>query len=315
MSTLGLSPISVQDLTYYYPSKCALKDVSFSLEQGSITALVGPNGAGKSTLMRNLAGLDVPYSGQISICGIDVHEHPRLAHTKIGYLPDDFGLYDDLKVSDVLEFMGGCHNLTGTALNERITLIANTLHLNDVLTQKCGTLSRGWRQRVGIALATIHMPDILMLDEPASGLDPEARAELSHVLKNLQAQGMTILVSSHILAELEEYCTAMLVLRDGKIQDHVTLTAHQQSRHQTIRVQLTTTLSPSHERTLLDILSAAPPVIAPDKTSLQFEVGPEKEDHHALLKQIMALDIPVCSFTVEETSLQSLYLELAHKTA
>ncbi len=317
MSTPSLqNPITVDNLTYYYPAKLALDNVSFSLSHGSITALVGPNGAGKSTLMRNLAGLDTPYSGTINICGIDVFENPRLAHTKIGYLPDDFGLYDDLKVIDVLEFIGGCHNLSGVDLSNRIAQISTTLRLDHVMDQKCGTLSRGWRQRVGIAVAIIHMPDILILDEPASGLDPEARAELSSILKTLQKSGMTILVSSHILAELEEYCTAMLVLRDGKIQDHVTLTAHQESQQQTITVKL---LSPIDNDVLEKIkLTAGQKMSASntDTTTLHFQLSSDKNEHYALLKTLIGMNLAICSFTVDETSLQSLYLEIAHnKTA
>lgn len=114
--------ISVENLTYYYPGKKALENVSFAIDKGSITALVGPNGAGKSTLLRSLAGLDLPFTGKIKVAGVDVLEDPRLAHTKIGYLSDDFGLYSDLTVRDVLLFMGGCHNFSGEALQDRTRL-------------------------------------------------------------------------------------------------------------------------------------------------------------------------------------------------
>ncbi len=303
------STIEVHDLSYYYPSKKALESVTFTLEKGSITALVGPNGAGKSTLMRCLAGLDSPFSGRIMVGGIDVRETPRLAHTKIGYLSDDFGLYDDLSVRDTLHFMAGCHQLQGES---RINIVIDTLKLHSVATQKCSTLSRGWRQRVGIALAILHHPEVLILDEPASGLDPEARAELASILKTLQAEGMTILVSSHILAELEEYSTAMLVLRDGQIREHLTLATHQahsiQSR--TVMIHLAEPLTTEHE-TIITGISSEKVWIFPNRTSVQITVAGNHAAQHTILKKLVTENIPVCAFAVQEETLQNRYLEIA----
>jgi ABC-2 type transport system ATP-binding protein len=304
--------VTVDGLTYYYPTKLALNQVSFSLERGSITALVGPNGAGKSTLLRNLAGLDSPYAGKIHVCGINVQDRPREAHTKIGYLSDDFGLYDELTVLDVLGFMGECHGLTKDTLSTRIQQVIEILRLQDVVTQKCGALSRGWRQRVGIAISILHNPEILILDEPASGLDPDARAELSSLLRTLQKNGMTILVSSHILAELEEYCTAMLVLRDGEIQGHITLSVHQQMQDQSITIHLVTPITAQQEQIILATYQNPSPVISIAKDTLHFSVSPKREEHHLLLKNLIAADIAICSFTLEETSLQSLYLQMTN---
>lgn len=310
-----LPPISVQDLTYFYPSKLALENINFELTEGSITALVGPNGAGKTTLLRNLAGLDTPYSGSVKIFDKIVDSNPRAAHMQIGYLSDDFGLYDDLKVYDVLEFIGGCHGITDTALASRITELSQLLRLETIIDKKCSTLSRGWRQRVGIAIAIIHAPKILILDEPASGLDPEARTELSSILKTLQKSGMTILVSSHILAELEEYCTAMLVLRDGKIQEHVTLSAHQDKQHQVINVELLDHLTDEQRLILTDKLPAHSFFISADLKSIQFQVEADKSAHAILLKTLLQHGMNVCSFTLEETSLQSLYLQIANRNS
>lgn len=303
--------VSVEHINFYYPTKQALRDVSFALETGSITALVGPNGAGKSTLLRSLAGLDTPFSGKISVDGIDVAEDPRLAHTRIGYLSDDFGLYNELSVRDVLTFIAGCHNLTGQAATTRLDWVIATLRLGDVISQKCGTLSRGWRQRVGIAMSILHQPAMLMLDEPASGLDPEARGELSTILKTLQSQGMSILVSSHILAELEEYCTAMLVLRDGAIQQHVSLASHQQEKGITLRVSLTSSLSPEHEAIILAATVGQKVLLSTDRTVVHITASTDPSTHHSLLKTLIVKDIPVSGFAVEETSLQSLYLQIS----
>lgn len=309
------SPICVKDLTYFYLSKTALENVSFTLTEGSITALVGPNGAGKTTLMRNLAGLDSPYSGSIKIFDSTIDSDPRAAHMQIGYLSDDFGLYDELKVYDVLEFMGGCHGIKDKALAARIQEINQLLRLDSIIDKKCASLSRGWRQRVGIAIAIIHAPKILILDEPASGLDPEARAELSTVLKALQKTGMTILVSSHILAELEEYCTAMLVIRNGKIYEHVTLSSYQNNQKQFMNVELLENLTEQQRFILADHFGSTPFTVSDDMKHLQFQVSGDKSSHHSLLKDLMTRDFTVTGFSLEETSLQSLYLQIANKNS
>ncbi len=305
--------VSVEHLTFHYPDKTALEDVSFTIQTGSITALVGPNGAGKSTLMRCLAGLDAPFSGNLAISGINVLENPRAAQARTGYLSDSFGLYDELSVNDVLLYMGGCHGLTGKVLSERIEWVVRILRLPSVRADKCASLSRGWRQRVGIGMALIHKPALLILDEPASGLDPEARAELSAVLKALQHEGMTILVSSHILAELEEYCTAMLVIRDGKMRDHVVLQEHQAAATTaTIRMSFARDLSAEDKAKINDRFGMKhnPVFETARQAILTAENDPAQQ--HAILKDCIELDLPVCGFTVAEKKLQNLYLEMAN---
>ncbi len=212
--------ISVQNLTFDYPGKRALQHVSFSIEPGSITALVGPNGAGKSTLMRCLAALETPSAGSIHIDSLDVLENPREAHALMGYLPDFFGLYDDLSVEQCLRYHAMVQKISKQEQQAAVERVAIRMQIQDLLFQEAKTLSRGQRQRLAIAQAIIHHPKVLILDEPASGLDPEARFHLSQLLVLLSKEGITMLVSSHILSELEDYCTHMLVLRDGRIVKH-----------------------------------------------------------------------------------------------
>lgn len=314
MVAMNQPVISVKDLTYYYPGKMALENVSFTIEKGSITALVGPNGAGKSTLLRSLAGLDLPFAGEIEIAGVNVIKDPRLAHTRIGYLSDDFGLYKDLAVCDVLEFIAGCHGFTGETLKQNLDWVTQTLRLETVLKQKCGTLSRGWRQRTGIAMAILHQPEVLLLDEPASGLDPEARAELSSIMKALQARGITSLVSSHILAELEEYCTSMLVLRDGKVQQHVSLQAHRQEQKSLLTISFSVPLTPAQEETIVTVSGQPVTIVNSERTAVHISTSYDPAAHHTLLKALLAKDLPICGFTLEEATLQSLYLETAEPT-
>jgi ABC-2 type transport system ATP-binding protein len=209
--------VRVANLTYEYPGVRALDDVSFTLAAGSVTALVGPNGAGKSTLLRCMAALDQPLEGQIEIAGIDVLENPRECHRRIGYLSDFFGLYDALTVRQSLTYAALSQGMNHESARAATTATVKRLQLVDKVDARCSELSRGQRQRVAIAQALIHTPSLLILDEPASGLDPEARHSLAGVFKRLRADGMTLIVSSHILAELDEYSTHMLVIRDGRI--------------------------------------------------------------------------------------------------
>ncbi len=213
------SLIEVAGLVVEYPGLRALDQVSFTLEAGTITALVGPNGAGKTTLMRCLCGLDRPLEGRILLAGFDVMEAPRECHARLGFLPDFLGLYDALTVAQCLQYAAAAHAIR-LEIPSRITTTAARLALTPYLSQPVGTLSRGLRQRVAIGQAIIHSPKMLILDEPASGLDPEARHALAQLFHTLQAEGMTLLVSSHILAELEDYATHMLILRAGQLIEH-----------------------------------------------------------------------------------------------
>ena len=217
--------IEVSKLLYEYPGLRALDEVTFSIAAGTITALVGPNGAGKTTLLRCLAGMDRPLGGTIHINRVDVVEEPRASHRHIGYLSDFFGLYDDLSVRQCLTYVAAANGLDASTRARAVVETAAELGLADRLDQRAGQLSRGLRQRVAIAQAIIHQPTVVLLDEPASGLDPEARFALGELFLTLKRRGMTLVVSSHILAELEAYSTHMLILRGGRLLEHRALAA------------------------------------------------------------------------------------------
>ncbi|MEJ8293983.1 ABC transporter ATP-binding protein [Delftia tsuruhatensis] len=215
--------IKVSQLVFEYPGHRALDGVSVHIAAGTVTALVGPNGAGKSTLMRCIAGLDQPLSGQVEVHGIAVQEQPREVHRHLGYLSDFFGLYDRLSVRRCLQYAALSMGVPPSEAPQRVAHVAGQLGLADLLERLPTELSRGQRQRVAIGQAIVHQPRVLLLDEPASGLDPEARASLSRLMRALQAQGMTLIVSSHILSELDEYCTHILSLRGGRVESHEAL--------------------------------------------------------------------------------------------
>ena len=230
--------IKVDNLTFDYQDKRALNNVSFEIQEGSITALVGPNGSGKTTLLRCLAALSKPLTGKIEINGLDVSANPREAHLQIGYLQDIFGLYDQLTVMQSLNFIAYNQMILDNDIDASIKLAAERAEVEDFKDRKISTLSRGMRQRVGIAQAIIHKPKVLLLDEPASGLDPEARYSLSKLLVELSKKGMTIIVSSHILAELEDYSTEMLVIQDGQILEQHSLLNNEQYNSLNIQIGL-----------------------------------------------------------------------------
>ena len=221
--------IEINGLVVDYPGHRALDDVSLRIAAGTVTALVGPNGAGKSTLLRCITGLESPLAGNIQVAGVHVQEEPRRAHLHMGYLSDFFGLYDTLSVAQCLQYAAESQGLPRAKAAARVQTVAAQLGLTDKLGNAARNLSRGQRQRVAIGQAIIHEPQVLLLDEPASGLDPEARSSLSGLFRQLHAQGMTLVVSSHILSELDEYCTHILSIRNGHITSHEALNAAPQS--------------------------------------------------------------------------------------
>jgi len=209
--------IDAENVVYDYPDGRALRGVSFVVRAGAVLALVGPNGAGKSTLMRCIAALDAPTQGAITVQGIDTQDDPRTIHASLGYLPDSYGLYDRLSVRRCLIYAARSRGVAAADAPAAAEAAAARVGLGDRMESLAGQLSRGLRQRLGIAQTLVHQPRVLLLDEPASGLDPEARASLSELIRSLAGDGMTLIVSSHILSELEDYCSEMLMLRDGEV--------------------------------------------------------------------------------------------------
>lgn len=297
--------IEVSNLSYRYATQQALRNVSFLLEPATITALVGPNGAGKSTLLRCMAALDNPFAGSIKLWGLDTHENPRACHQLLGFLSDQFGLYDDLTIEQSLGYMAMAHHLPQYTWQPRVELVSRQLGLADRMQQRTGELSRGLRQRVAIAQAIMHHPKLLLLDEPASGLDPEARHELSNLLKLLCSEGMTIVVSSHILAELADYSTHMLVLREGVVRSHQALGNHRNTNAQQMQLSLS-----RHMPEAANMLSAQTGVsgVRVDGQSCQFTFSGNAVDQSRLLAALIAAGLPIAEFTAIKSNLQDLYL-------
>jgi ABC-2 type transport system ATP-binding protein len=209
--------VQISNLWIKYGSVEAVRGISFAIPRGEVFGFIGPNGAGKSSTIRVLATLQVPFLGFASVDGIEVRQDPAAIRRKIGYMPDYFGLYEDLTVREYLHFFAAAYDLPE---ENRDRLIDDVLTLTD-LVHKIDTLvdhlSRGMKQRLGLARVLLHDPELLLLDEPASGLDPRARIEVREILKELSAMGKTILISSHILHELSQLCTRIGILEAGKL--------------------------------------------------------------------------------------------------
>jgi ABC-2 type transport system ATP-binding protein len=277
--------------------------VTFALEEKTITALVGPNGAGKTTLLRCLAGLDTPFAGQVRVAGLDVLSEPRQSHRRMGFLADSFGLYDDLSVEQCLLYRAAALGLPAADRSKAARLAAERLALGDRYRQKVGTLSRGLRQRLAIGETIVHSPDVLLLDEPASGLDPEARLGLAETLRRLRDDGMTIMVSSHILSELEDYSTHMLILRDGRLADQRALAAP--SDGTAIMLRLAT--ADARAEAVVKGEGAVSGLIA-EGLILRFHFTGDDLARALLLRRLIEAGLPIADFTIERESLQDAYL-------
>ncbi|RLS82303.1 MAG: ABC transporter ATP-binding protein [Planctomycetota bacterium] len=209
--------IETIDLTKKYGDFSALESLDLKLEQGDLFGFIGPNGAGKTTTIRILATLLSPTWGEAYVCGHSIYTHPREIRRAIGYMPDIFGVYDDMRVIEYLEFFAAAYRIAGP---ERRRVAERSLELVDLTVKRdelVTSLSRGMTQRLGLARVLLHDPQVLLLDEPASGLDPRARIEMRGLLKRLQGLGKTILVSSHILPELADICNRVGIIEYGRL--------------------------------------------------------------------------------------------------
>jgi ABC-2 type transport system ATP-binding protein len=208
--------IHVSNLTKYYGDYAAVRDVSFDVPAGQVVGFLGPNGAGKSTTMRILAGYLTATSGQARIAGIDVFWDPVAVRQKIGYLPENCPLYPEMRVGEYLTYRGGIKGLHGGACRKAVERVLGRCWLTDVRRQLIGTLSKGYRQRVGLADAILHDPPVLILDEPTAGLDPGQIRETRQLIRDL-GQRHTVLLSTHILSEVEMTCDQAIIINRGQV--------------------------------------------------------------------------------------------------
>src|SRR5438309_437229 len=209
--------IKVQNLTKRYAGHTAIKDLNFEVGKGEIMGFLGPNGAGKTTTMRILASYMPPSSGRATVAGFDVFEHSLEARAHLGYMPENVPLYNDMRVTEYLDYRAGLKAVPHRRIKERVGDVKELCGLKEVEKQLIGTLSKGYRQRVGLADALVSDPDLLILDEPTIGLDPNQIRQVRELIKNLGKQH-TILLSTHILPEVEMTCSRVIIIHKGRIE-------------------------------------------------------------------------------------------------
>ena len=310
--------VETNGLVKRYDGTVAVGGVDLQVEAGEIFGLVGPNGAGKTTMLRMMATLLVPTSGDALIAGESVRRNPQAVRRVLGYMPDAFGVYDDMKVWEYLDFFGRCY---GLAPAQRKRMIGDLLELVDLAHKRDAyvlSLSRGMQQRLCLAHALVHDPQVLLLDEPASGLDPRARVELRELLRELRALGKTILISSHILPELEELCTSVAivdhgrVLAQGKIADiGAKLRVGEVLRVRVLGGEDATEAARTWFEGQRDVASAA---LDPNG---HIEIGFRGDETAAaaLLASAIQAKIPVASYSPAATDLQELFLQVTDRDA
>src|SRR6186713_1505754 len=209
--------IKVENLTKRYAGQTAIKDLNFEVSRGEIMGFLGPNGAGKTTTMRILAGFMPPTSGRASIAGFDVFEKSLQARAHLGYMPENVPLYSDMRVTEYLNYRAALKGVPHRRITERVGDVKELCGLKDVERKLIGTLSKGYRQRVGLADSLVHEPDLLILDEPTIGLDPNQIRQVRELIKNLGRQH-TILLSTHILPVVEMTCSRVIIIHKGRIE-------------------------------------------------------------------------------------------------
>ncbi|MER1984583.1 MAG: ABC transporter ATP-binding protein [Solibacillus sp.] len=308
--------IDFQQVTKKYGQFTALDQLALKIEKGTIFGLVGANGAGKSTTFLLLATLLQPTNGDILVNGKSVVRDAAAVRAQIGYMPDFFGVYDQLKTEEYLDFYGATYGLSSEVRAQKITELLALVRLSDKRDDYVDHLSRGMKQRLCLARSLMHDPQILILDEPASGLDPRARVEMRDILKDLKDSGKTILISSHILPELAEICDEIGVLHDGKLiaQGNIQAIQAQLQGDTFITVKVLAALEAAEVffRTQPNVADVS--VNTFDQT-ISFAYSGQDAEQAQLLKQAVLADIQVLSYEVQQRDLEDVFMAITKEVA
>ncbi|WP_243014960.1 ABC transporter ATP-binding protein [Brevibacillus borstelensis] len=301
--------IKIDKLRKRYGKMEALKGLSLEIDKGTVFGFVGPNGAGKSTSMSILATLLEPTSGKAYVGGYEVTSHPRQVRKLIGYMPDFFGVYDNLTAEEYLDFYGANYDIPVQERRQIIPQLLELVNLSHKRDAYVDSLSRGMKQRLGLARCLVHNPEVLILDEPASGLDPRARIELREILKELRDMGKTIIISSHILPELAEMCDVIGVIEEGnliafgKVEE---IYARMQEKR-VLRIRLVDRMEDA-----LTHLKQQPLVSNVTREGNWAVVGFSGHDQQQveLLRSLALAGLPVAAFNEAEGNLEEIFLEI-----
>ena len=316
-----MSLVDIAHLSRNFGSVRAVDDISFNFDAGDIFGFIGPNGAGKSTTMRILATLDLPSDGDCRIAGLSSVNDAEEVRRLIGYMPDSYGAYPNMTVHDYLDFFARAHGLRGERRNRSLVDIIDFCQLGGLLEKPVTTLSKGMKQRLCLGRCLVHDPQVLILDEPSAGLDPRARIEFRDLLRILAAQGKAILISSHILAELEELCHAVAIIEQGKLiatgrVDEITGRSQtpQTGTHEAIQADRIVECAwlDEHELTVDQLLAEQPEVrhCEVDGNRAELLVGGGTPAQAALLKRLLDAGLPIYRFSGRERRLEDCFMEL-----
>ncbi len=305
--------IKLENVSKYYKTFPAVNDFSFEIGRGEVFGFIGPNGAGKTTTIKMLATLMLPSSGQLSIGGYDVVREPHEVRRLIGYMPDSFGVYEDLLVWEYLDYFAALYHLPPA---ERKRATADVLELTDLTAKydaQVMSLSRGMKQRLCLAKTLLHDPEVLLLDEPASGLDPHARIEIRELIRELCRMGKTVLVSSHILTELADFCTSIGIVEAGKLLAAGRIDEITAQLSGNVMVEITVKGDPNpaldvlHERTDVNRITC-------DGRVIRLEFTGAADDVDDLLTYLIQRSVRLLGFTRSQADLEDIFLKITRGT-
>ncbi|MGG1660763.1 ATP-binding cassette domain-containing protein [Brevibacillus sp. NRS-1366] len=301
--------IQIQNLRKRYGKMEALKGLTLEIDKGTVFGFVGPNGAGKSTTMSILATLLEPTSGKAYVGGYEVTKHPKEVRKLIGYMPDFFGVYDNLTAEEYLDFYGANYDIPAAERKQIIPQLLELVNLSHKRDAYVDSLSRGMKQRLGLARSLVHNPEVLILDEPASGLDPRARIELREILKELRDMGKTIIISSHILPELAEMCDVIGIVEEGNLVSfgRVEEIYAKMQEQRVLRIRLLDQVEEAMTR-----LREMPLVTSVTREGNWIVAGFSGNDQQQveLLRELAVAGLPVAAFNEAVGDLEEIFLEI-----
>lgn len=301
--------IVVDNLNKNYGTFKAVDNLSFRIDKGDIFGFVGHNGAGKTTTMKVIATLLKPSSGKVMVDGVDISKNYREIRKSIGYMPDFFGVYDDLRVEEYMEFYG---SLNGLSKNEIITSTGDLLELVDLVDKRrayVNDLSRGMKQRLCLARSLIHDPKVLLLDEPASGLDPRARIQMKSILKELRNMGKTIIISSHILTELSEVCNSVGIIDGGKMVAFGKMQDVINDINGFSKMRLEVLGTPDKGVNIIREHDSVKDISIIDNV-VEFSINGDEVEISNILKRLVKSDIEVLTYSKIEGNLEDVYMKI-----
>ncbi len=300
--------IDVNNLSRYYDNLLAVDSVDFKIEKGEVVGLLGHNGAGKTTIMKMLTGYLEPSSGSITIDGLKIGPDTGLIQKKIGYLPENCPVWPEMTVIDYLEYQATLHKININSVPDLINKAINKTALNEKATSSIQTLSRGYRQRVGVAQALLHMPDIIILDEPTNGLDPTQILHMRDLIKEL-AETATIIVSTHVLQEVQAVCERVLIMRSGKLVVDSKISSLQASSRLLLSIE-NTKVNVINE--LKKISSVGDIEKKLDNNSIQvFQINASEDLAPTIIESLVTLGVKIRSVNPERRDLETVFSEVS----